>query len=368
MARRKVIETRTAGRYVLKKRIGTGGMGEIWSAFHPALKRDVAVKILRPDRMNADMIARFEREIAAMTDLSHPNTVRVLDCGTTEHGLLYFVMELVLGDTLKALVAREGPLPPARAIHIVRQTARALAEAHAHGIIHRDIKPDNILVTSAGGEPDFVKVLDFGIAKLVSEDDDPALTHVGVVVGTPTYLSPEQAAMRHVDARSDLYSLGAVLFFALTGRPPFVGSLSTLLLAHLEEQPPFASTLSPHSISAALDAVVHTCLAKSPAERYLSALDLDVALAAVPNEDPAAPPTRAPVELGGAPDRDRATVRPGPETAARPPALTSLEALLVDRAAVTEIVAVRELESIDRQADTVRAPRLVPPGAKVRVG
>src|SRR5262249_2757478 len=157
------------GRYKLKTRIGEGGMGEVWVAYHNGLKRDVAVKILRnDDDDDADAtqaVTRFEREVRATTELTHPNTVRLYDYGVTDDGLCYYVMELLSGENLESLAARDAPLPSARAIHLLLQAARALAEAHARGIVHRDVKPANIFVTNAGGEDDFVKVLDFGIAK-----------------------------------------------------------------------------------------------------------------------------------------------------------------------------------------------------------
>ncbi|HYU15557.1 MAG TPA: serine/threonine-protein kinase, partial [Candidatus Acidoferrum sp.] len=161
--RRQVFEARSLGRYRLKQRIGAGGMGEVWAAHHQALKRDVAVKILRPEtRGDAGAIARFEREVRATAELTHPNTVRVFDYGVTEDGLWYYAMELLEGRDLHAIVSLEGPLAPMRAARLVRQAAKALAEAHARGIVHRDIKPENLFVTALGGESEFVKVLDFG--------------------------------------------------------------------------------------------------------------------------------------------------------------------------------------------------------------
>ena len=287
-ARRRVMATRTVGRYVLGRQIGHGGMGEVWRAYHPALRRDVAIKIMRPDRVTPAMNARFEREISTLTDLSHPNTVRVFDCGTTGEGLLYCVMELCTGRTLRELVLQEGPLPPARAVHIVRQVARALAEAHARRIVHRDIKPDNIVVTSAGGERDFVKVLDFGIAKLeMDHGDAPELTEEHLLIGTPAYMSPEQSLAGAVDARSDLYALGAVLFFALTGRPPFQGSIPEVLRSHRNDPAPPVAAFAPDVVHPRLQTVIHRCLAKDPRRRFASALELDAALAAVPSEETA---------------------------------------------------------------------------------
>ncbi len=311
---------RLAGRYVLGERLGSGGMGEVWSAYHPALKRHVAVKILRPECMLPPLMARFEREIQAMTLLSHPNTVRILDCGTTSEGLLYYAMELLGGETLTALVEREGPLPPLRAIHVVRQAARALAEAHGRGIVHRDIKPSNIVITEIGGEPDFVKLLDFGIAKHGVLGESDTLTNAGMLIGTPAYMSPEQACSGKVDARADLYALGAVLFFALTGRPLFSGSAGMLVAAHLSGVPPVPSAYSPHFIHPLVDSIVRTCLSKSPGDRFSTALELDTALAAVPiaPEDYVSwsvrPPTPSlmPMPSLSPGERDRATVRPGP--------------------------------------------------------
>jgi serine/threonine-protein kinase len=277
--RRQVFEARSLGRYKLTRRLGAGGMGEVWLAYHHGLKRDVAVKILRTDvgRDPRAAAARFEREVRATTELSHPNTVRVLDYGVTDDGLWYYVMELLVGTNVSELVSREGPQPPGRALHIVSQAARALAEAHEKGIVHRDIKPENLFVTQAGGEVDFVKVLDFGIAKLAETGDDTALTRAGAIMGSPRWLSPETFAAKEVGPPADVYALGAVLHMLLSGAPPFRGdTLAELAHAHVHEPPPGLPSETPQDISA----VVARCLQKKPTDRYQSARELVEALAA----------------------------------------------------------------------------------------
>jgi serine/threonine-protein kinase len=287
--RRQVFETRIVGRYRLKRRLGEGGMGEVWLAYHAALRRDVAVKILRRHDWATDAaaLARFEREVRATSELSHPNTVRVFDYGTTEDGLWFYAMEHLEGEDLARLVRREGPMAPARAIHVVSQAARALGEAHERGIVHRDVKPENILLTSLGGEHDFVKVVDFGIAKLAREEDgSESLTQTGAMLGTPAYMSPEAAAGKPVDARSDVYGLGVVLHFLLTGAPPFEATtLGALLHAHLQATPPPPSTRAPHPISAELDALVGRALAKAPVDRFADGAALHAALVACPEAE-----------------------------------------------------------------------------------
>ncbi len=296
--RRQVFESRNIGRYRLLKKIGSGGMGEVWKAWHPALKRDVAVKILtNSDRKDASE-RRFEREIEALTALTHANTVRVFDCGVTEDGLCFYVMELLDGETLAEAVARDGPMSALRAIHVTRQAARALAEAHRHGIIHRDVKPGNIFVTTLGGERDFVKVLDFGIARIAHPSDDrdgAALTQTGSVLGTPAFMSPEQVLGSPVDVRSDVYGLGAVLYFALTGSNPFAGESSMAVMAkHLAHDvvPPSKRRAG---VPEVLDRVVLRCLAKAPDARYADALALDEELRSIESQlDPLSlqPPDR----------------------------------------------------------------------------
>jgi serine/threonine-protein kinase len=220
-----------------------------------------------------------------MAELRHPNTVRVLDYGVTPDGLWFYAMELLEGETLATLVARRGRLPPARAVTLGLQAARALAEAHAAWIVHRDIKPENLFVARMGGEEDVIKVLDFGIVKVVSGERPETLTQEGNTLGTPLFMSPEQVAGRDVDARSDLYSLGATLYFALTGRPPFEAPLvSALLMAHLSKMPARPSELVPGGLSPALETVVLRCLEKAPEDRHASAAALAEALAATMTE------------------------------------------------------------------------------------
>ncbi len=279
-ARRTRIATRNAGQYILQKCIGKGGMGEVWLAHLPDFQRDVAVKLLRCDVANPQSIARFGREVAALAELRHPNTVQIIDWGVSDSNL-YYAMELLTGETLKALVLREGPLPPERAIPIASQVARALAEAHERGIIHRDVKPDNLFVT--GPQRDFIKVLDFGVAKInagVPGPFDASLTHVGMIIGTAGYMAPEQVVTGPINAATDVYALGAVLFFMLTGRAPFTGPDVDVMRAQLKATPPPVASLSPHRISPALAAVVHKCLAKAARSRFAGMLDLDGALRA----------------------------------------------------------------------------------------
>jgi serine/threonine-protein kinase len=280
--RRQIFEARNLGRYKLIKKIGAGGMGEVWVAYHHGLKRDVAVKILLRDEGSEEQaaraVARFEREVHATVDLTHPNTVRIFDYGVTDDGLCYYVMELLHGENLASIASQDAPLPPARAIHLVAQAARALAEAHARGIVHRDIKPENILVTIAGGERDFVKVLDFGIAKLTAaRDDETALTRAGSVIGTPKWMAPEAFMGKTVGAPADVYALGAILYLLLKGAPPISGeTLGELAEAHTQMAP----LPLPDSVPADVAAVTMRCLRKSPDERYANAGDLVEALAA----------------------------------------------------------------------------------------
>jgi serine/threonine-protein kinase len=269
------------GQYALKRKLGQGGMGEVWLAEHGSLKRPCAVKFIRPElAAHPATAARFAREVQAVTGLTHVNTVRVYDYGRAENGAFYYVMEYLDGPTLEELVLRAGPLPPGRVVYLLRQLCGALTEAHAAGLVHRDLKPGNVIVAALGGQQDVAKLLDFGLVQDLSADADDRLTRTGTVLGTPAYMSPEQAAGESaVDARGDVYSVGAVAFFALTGRPPFHGkALGQLLAAHRSQPPPPLADLRP-DVPADLAAVVARCLAKDPNDRFQLAADLDRTLA-----------------------------------------------------------------------------------------
>jgi serine/threonine-protein kinase len=277
--RREASEARRLGQYQLKQRLGAGGMGEVYLAEHRLLKRPCAVKLIHPESAgDAAMLRRFEREVRATAQLTHPNTVEIYDYGHAEDGTFYYVMEFLPGLDLDDLVTRYGPVPPARAIHFLRQLCGALQEAHAAGLVHRDIKPSNVLVCRHGGLHDVAKLLDFGLVRAAGGgDDDPTrLTARGTVLGTPAYMAPEQARRAEAaDARSDLYSLGALGYFLLAGRPPFRGGTALeVMLAHVQEPVP---TLA--NAPADLEAVLRRCLAKAPADRFSDAGSLDEALA-----------------------------------------------------------------------------------------
>jgi serine/threonine-protein kinase len=283
--RRQAAEARRLGQYTLRERLGGGGMGEVYRAEHALLRRPCAIKVIRPERAgDPEDLRRFEREVQATAALTHPNTVQVFDYGHAEDGTFYYVMEYLPGPTLEKLVRGDGPLPPARVVHFLRQVCGALAEAHAAGLIHRDVKPGNVIVCERGGVADVAKLLDFGLV-LPPKDDpegDPKLTRAGSITGTPEYLSPEQAAGRaELDARSDLYGVGALGYFLLTGGPPFGGrSPMETMAAHLYENPRPVSE-SRRDVPAELEAVILRCLAKNPEDRYGSAGEVDAALARV---------------------------------------------------------------------------------------
>jgi eukaryotic-like serine/threonine-protein kinase len=274
-------EAQQVGAYTLQKQLGKGGMGEVWLAEHRLLKRPCAIKFIRPDlAANPATAARFEREVRAVTALTHFNTIRIYDYGRADDGSFYYVMEYLDGPTLEDLVKRAGPLEPAHVVYLLRQLCGALAEAHAAGLVHRDLKPSNVIVASLGGQRDVAKLLDFGLVQDLSTESGERLTQAGVVMGTPAYMCPEQAAGSNaVDARGDIYSLGAVAFFMLTGRPPFVCStVGEYITAHLTQAAPNVGKLRPDT-TIDLVSLVACCLMKNPGDRYQSAAELADALA-----------------------------------------------------------------------------------------
>ena len=277
--RQQAFQARQLGQYKLKQLLGVGGMGEVHLAEHMLLRRPCAVKLIRPERAGDPRnLARFEREVQAMATLTSWHTVEVFDFGRAADGTFYYVMEYLPGLNLEQLISRHGPLPPERCIHLLRQVCAALREAHAIGLIHRDIKPSNIIAGRRGGRDDVAKLLDFGLVlSHHSAGDWEKLTQEGVLAGTPSYMSPEQAAtLNAIDARSDMYSLGAVGYFLLTGRPPFQGKTAVQVLAdHIHKPPPPLPGAPPD-----LAAVLLRCLEKEPSRRFADAPSLEAALTA----------------------------------------------------------------------------------------
>jgi len=279
---------REIGSYELVEKIGEGGMGEVWRARHRLLARPAALKLIRGDLLGSNqgsrdaIVRRFEREAQATAMLGSTHTVDVYDFGVTDEGDFYYVMELLEGLSLERYVRQFGPMEPARTVRLVGQACHSLGEAHARGLVHRDIKPANIFVCRLGPDYDFVKVLDFGLVKHVEPDEAQMLTVEGVTAGTPAYMAPEIALGRgDIDGRADLYSLGCVAYFLLTGQPVFVRDTAmATALAHVSDQPAAPSTLAELPIPPALDLLILELLAKAPSARPVSAEVLAARLAA----------------------------------------------------------------------------------------
>lgn len=287
-AQQQVYKARRLGRYRLKAPIGKGGMGEVWLAWDEEKRRNLVLKILRAgESLDPAAVRRFEREALATSKLRGPHTVRIYDFGASDDGVYYIAMEYLPGLDLEALVRDHGPIPPARAVRFAIQCCASLEEAHAAGIIHRDIKPANLFATRVDGEHDFLKVLDFGIARMLEPKADSRLTQTGIIPGTPAYLAPELWIGSHADARSDIYALGATIHFLLVGRPPFEGDNAVMLgRQHRDQVPPLSSVQGGQPAPPELQDIVLRCLAKAPEDRFQSATELRLALTRVvtPNE------------------------------------------------------------------------------------
>ena len=277
--RKAVSDVRKLGQYTLEQKLGEGGMGVVYRASHAMLRRPTAVKLLLPDRAGKDAVIRFEREVRRTAMLTHPNTIIVFDYGRTTDGIFYYAMELLEGASLDEVVEIDGPQPEERVIHLLEQAAASLAEAHDAGLIHRDVKPGNILVVDRGGISDLVKVLDFGLVKDVGFRADgevksePALTMANTITGTPLYIAPETVtAPETVDARADLYALGAVGYWLLTGTHVFDGtSIVEVCAHHLHSKPEPPSTRLGAPVARDLETLLLECLAKRPEDRPASA-------------------------------------------------------------------------------------------------
>lgn len=267
------------GSYELVERLGGGGMGEVWRATHRFLVRPAAIKLIRDDQLTqhrAQVLQRFEREAQATSLLTSPHTVELYDFGRTQDGALYYAMELLDGMDLETLVTRFGPMPPERVVWVLEQACDSLADAHAHGLIHRDIKPANLFLCRIGLEHDFVKVLDFGLVKPNAGDDsDAKLSRSNVATGTPAYMAPEVALGTEIDGRADLYGLGCVAFYLLTGTTVFEGRTAMeIVVQHVEGKPRSLSELSKRAVPRALEALIMACLAKKPEDRPRGAVEL----------------------------------------------------------------------------------------------
>jgi hypothetical protein len=264
------------GQYTLLEQLGAGGMGTVYKAQHALLRRPTAVKLLSPESISDVAIARFEREAQLTSGLTHPNTVAIYDYGRTAEGIFYYAMEYLDGVNLDEFVRRHGPLPEKRVVYILRQVCASLGEAHSSGLIHRDVKPANIFLTVRGGQFDFVKVLDFGLAKPVFDPRDTHITSANTIAGTPLYVAPEAIIKPdQIDARADVYAIAGVAYFLLTGTPVFSGSSAAdICLKQVNETPPSLSAVRGQPVDPTLEAILMRCLSKAPQDRPIDANDL----------------------------------------------------------------------------------------------
>jgi eukaryotic-like serine/threonine-protein kinase len=288
------------GAFQIQQKIGSGGMGAVYKAYQPEMNRLVAVKILHPKLADRkDLVSRFGREARALSQLSHPNTVRVFHFGELEDGPLYIIMEFLEGRNLNQTVRVEGPLTTERALPILIQACGALDEAHKAGIIHRDLKPENIFLVQNAVHRDFPKLLDFGLAKVGEQQLRPGsvvLTQEGMVFGTPEFMSPEQAQGKTLTATSDVYSLAVILYEVLTGKLPFdAKNAMEYIQHHVTGKPiPLNQRVPGKAFPPLLEQIVHRALAKRPEDRFASAADFGTSLQWVLNGASQLPPHLAP--------------------------------------------------------------------------
>jgi len=278
--RRENFAARRVGSYNLKEKIGSGGMGDVYLAEHHLLKRPCAIKLIRANVVSqGQAIARFESEVQSTAGLTHPNTIAIYDYGHTEDGVFYYAMEYLPGLNLQEIVERYGPLPADRLVYLLVQVCGALQEAHSHGLIHRDIKPGNIIAAERGGMYDVAKLLDFGLVKSTNpKQENMNNTIDGTVVGSPLYTAPEITMGDQAEERSDIYAVGATAYFLLTGRPVFTGDNAIkVLFSHVNDAPEPLSKYN-NVIQPDLEAVIMKCLAKKVEDRYANVTELAIAL------------------------------------------------------------------------------------------
>lgn len=276
----RVREAHQLGQYTLHDRLGGGGMGEVYRAQHAMLRRPTAIKLVRPTAVGEETLRRFEREVRLTARLTHPNTVAVYDYGRTPDGVFYYAMELLDGVDLQRLVDEHGPMPEERVVHVLEQVCASLAEAHELGLIHRDVKPANIVLCTRARAYDVVKVVDFGLVKDLRASEDVAASGPNKIAGTPLYLAPETILSPDtIDARTDLYAIGLVGWFLLTGRPVFAGQSIVEVCAHHLHTEPQRPSEAGANVAADLEDVIMRCLAKKPEARHPDADSLRAALA-----------------------------------------------------------------------------------------
>ena len=345
-----------ADKYRIEELINEGGMGAVYRSTHVLMDKTVAIKVLHPALAADDkIVARFHREAKAASRISHPHALNVTDFGESDNGIVFLVMEYLKGETLKEAIHTEGHLPLPRVIEIMRQVSGALEAAHSEGVVHRDLKSDNIMLLDIGGG-DWAKVLDFGIAKITEKvDQDPGLTAPNLIIGTPQYMSPEQCSQAaEIDSRSDIYSLGVILYEMLVGHVPFTGESPTaIMMKHLQEPPP--SVLEERKdIPAAVGRVVTRAMAKLPEDRFQTVVELAEELSlAAETADPAA------VSADTAPDSaerktNRIVVPTGSNEAPRHTANEDRDESTVVRARTEPVVAAAEAEIF---SDVIEEPQ-----------
>ncbi|MEB2312318.1 MAG: serine/threonine-protein kinase [Sorangiineae bacterium] len=287
-----LVGTLVAGRYRVEKLLGEGGMGQVYLAVHEAIEKKVAIKVLRKEYSSkSDIVARFQQEAISASRIKHPNVLDVFDFGQLDDGCFFLAMEFLEGNDLADDLARTHVVEPLRGTRIALQITRALAAAHSRGVVHRDMKPENVFLQRIGDGEEIVKIVDFGIAQLRTAEEAAAsepkrrrLTRTGMIFGTPEYMAPEQAAGKKADLRVDIYATGVILYEMFTGAVPHTGdTFMAVLAAHLNDPtPPLTQTYPEVALSAQFQQVILACLAKNPDERYQSMSDLAAALLTTP--------------------------------------------------------------------------------------